>query len=379
MNKATKITGIIIVLLLIAYFSTPTHIKNALIYYKANITDWKIFSNNVVENSSDVWEWPESKEYNKYSLDQEDKTYMEQYESVAFLVIQNDSILHEEYWDSWKKDDYSNVFSVTKSIVSLLVGIAIDEGYIKSIDESIANYLPEFNRDPEKKITIKNLLTMSSGLSWDEAYTSLFSITTQGYYGDKIKETAMSLRTITEPGKQFIYRSGDTQLLSFIVEKVTGKTISKYAEEKLWKPMHASKPALWSKDKKDGDEKAFCCFNTNARDIARIGKLILNKGNWNGKQLVSEKYIAEATTPASFLINEFGTGPLDYYGYQIWIHNYKGKNIPYLRGHLGQYIYSIPEKNAIVVRFGHHKDPIHEGPITMDIEKYLDIAFKILK
>lgn len=379
MNRTAKIIGIIIALLLIAYFSAPTHIKNALIYYKANITDWEIFSNNIVDNCSEVWEWPESKDYNIKPLSKEDKAYMEEYESVAFLVIQNDSIIHEEYWDNWKKDDYSNVFSVTKSIVSLLVGIAIDEGHIKSLDESIANYLPEFSKDTEKKVTIKNLLTMSSGLSWDEAYSSLFSVTTKGYYGDEIKNTVMNLHSVEKPGIQFNYRSGDTQLLSFIVEQATGKTISEYAEEKLWKPMQPSKPALWSTDKKNGDEKAFCCFNTNARDIARFARLILNNGNWNGKQLVSEEYIKQATTPASFLMNEFGTGPLDYYGYQIWIHKYKGKNIPYLRGHRGQYIYAIPEKNAIVVRLGHHKDPKHEGPITMDIEKYLDIAFKMLK
>lgn len=379
MNRTTKIIGIIVALLLVAYFAAPTYIKNALKYYEANITDGEIFSNNVVENSSEVWEWPESKDYNKKSFSPEDKAYMEQFESVAYLVIQNDSIIYEEYWDSWEKDSYSNVFSVTKSIVSLLVGIAKEEGLIKSLDESIATYLPKFNRDPEKKITIKNLLTMSSGLSWDEAYTSLFSVTTQGYYGDKIKETVMNLHTVEDPGKQFNYRSGDTQLLSFILEKATGKTISEYAEEKLWKPMQASMPALWSKDKEDGDEKAFCCFNTNARDIARVGKLILNKGNWNGKQLVPEAYITEATTPASFLENEYGTGSLDYYGYQIWVHNYKGQNIPYLRGHLGQYIYAIPEKNAVVVRLGHHKDTEHRGPITMDIERYLDIAYKMLK
>ncbi len=272
MNKTAKIIGIIFALLLIAYFSMPTHIKNALIHLHANITDWEIFSNNTVENGSDVWEWPQDKEYNKYRLDKEDSDYMERYESVAFLVIQNDSILLEEYWDNWKNDSYSNMFSVTKSIVSLLVGIAIDEGYIKSVEESIANYLPVFNREREKKITIKNLLTMSSGLSWDEAYSSLFSVTTQGYYGDNIKETVMKLHSIAEPGKQFIYRSGDTQLLSFIVEKATGKTISEYASEKLWKPMQASNPALWSKDKEDGDEKAFCCFNTQRKGYSQICK-----------------------------------------------------------------------------------------------------------
>lgn len=379
MNKVVRRIASIIIVLSIVYIAMPTHVKNALIHLHANITDWKIFDNNIVENDTEVWEWHEGDNYNKQNISSEDREYLEKHESVAFLVIQNDSIIHEEYWDSWQKDSYSNVFSVTKSIVSLLVGVALDEGFIKSLDDSIADYLPEFNKAPERNITIKDLLTMSSGLSWDEAYSSLFSVTTKGYYGDAIKKTVMNLHTIKDPGKQFIYKSGDTQLLSFIVENVTGKTISEYASEKLWKPMQASQVALWSTDKKNGDEKTFCCFNTNARDIARFARLLLNNGNWNGKQLVSEAYIKEAITPASYLENEFGTGALDYYGYQIWIHNYNGQNIPYLRGHLGQYIYAIPNKNAIVVRLGHRKDEQIKGAITADIENYLNIAYKFLK
>lgn len=219
---------------------------------------------------------------------------------------------------------------------------------------------------------------MSSGLNWDEAYTALFSKTTQAYYGDEIRKLVMSLEAVEEAGKKYSYKSGDTQLLSFVLEAATGQTISAYAEEKLWKPMQACNDALWNLDKKGGDEKSYCCFNSTARDIARFARLMLHKGNWNGKQLVSEAYLQEAMSPAAYLENEFGDGPLDYYGFQIWIMHYRGMQFPAFRGLGGQYLFAIPQKNAIVVRFGHKRSELYEREKTVDMDGYLDIAFKIL-
>ena len=159
------------------------------------------------------------------------------------MVIQNDSIVYEEYRSGWNDTKTSNIFSSTKSIVGLLVGIAHDEGKITSLDDPVGKYIPEFNEGEKKNITIRNLLTMSGGLSWDEAYASLFSVTTHGYYGNDLYDLVTTLDVIEEPGKQFSYRSGDTQILAFVVEKATGKSISDYAEEKLWKPMQAAQDA----------------------------------------------------------------------------------------------------------------------------------------
>lgn len=373
--KAILILGLLAALwMLIA----PNYLRTSLIYWYANIDDYKIFENTMV-NVADGKDWSESVDYNKYSLDNADREYLENHETVAYLVIQDGKVLYEEYWDGYNTDSHSNIFSATKSIVSLLIGIAIDEGKIKSVDEPIGTYLEEFANDDRGKITIRNLLTMSSGLDWDEAYSSPTSITTKAYYGKKLREVSTDQELIEKPGVRFRYQSGNTQLLAFIVEEATGETISKYAERKLWKPMEAVNTALWSLDKKDGDEKSFCCFNTNARDAARFGQLVLNKGKWNKKQLVSEQYMTDATTAADYILNEEKTEPLDHYAYQYWVLPYKGMDIPYMRGHRGQYIYCIAEKNAVVVRFGKMKDEIREGQITMDIPKYVDIALKILK
>ncbi|WP_321517079.1 serine hydrolase [Marinifilum fragile] len=378
MSRISKTVLILALLTALWMLIAPNYLRTSLIYWYANIDDYKIFENTEV-NVADGRKWKESDSYNKYELESSDREYLEDHETVAYLIIQDGKVLYEEYWDGYNVDSYSNIFSATKSIVSLLIGIAIDEGKIKSVDEPIGNYLEEFANDERGKVTIKNLLTMSSGLDWDEAYSSPTSITTKAYYGKKLRKVSSDQQLIEKPGVRFRYQSGNTQLLSFIVEEATGETIAKYAEHTLWKPMHAVNTALWSLDKKDGDEKSFCCFNTNARDAARFGQLVLNKGSWNGKQLVSEQYITDATRAADYLLNEEKTAALDFYGYQYWILPYKNMNIPYMRGHRGQYIYAIAEKNAVVVRFGKAKDEIKQGQITMDIPKYVDIALKILE
>ena len=378
MSRLSKTVLVLAIAVGLWMLLAPKYLRTSLIYWYANLDDYTIFENKEVsvENGAD---WADADNYNKQELDQTDRVYLENHETVAYLIIQDGKVLFEEYWDGYGTDSHSNIFSATKSIVSLLIGIAIDEGKIKSVDEPIGNYLTEFSTDERGKITIKELLTMSSGLDWNEIYSSPTSITTKAYYGKNLREVSTDQQLIEKPGVRFRYQSGNTQLLAFIVEEATGETISKYAERKLWKPMNAVKPALWSVDKKDGDEKSFCCFNTNARDAARFGQLVLNKGQWNGQQLVSENYITDATQAASFLLNEEKSSALDCYGYQYWVLPYKGMNIPYMRGHRGQYIYAIAEKNAVVVRLGKQKDKEKQGQITMDIPKYVDIALKILK
>lgn len=143
--------------------------------------------------------------------------------------------------------------------------------------------------------------------------------------------------------------------------------------------MMAGQDAFWLLDKKGGDEKSFCCFHTTARDAARFGRLMLNKGNWNGRQLVSKEYMEEAMTPASYLKDQWGKDPLSYYGFQTWIMDYKGEKCPYFRGMLGQYIIAIPSKNAIVVRLGHKRSKEYVKELTTDIIRYMEIAEKILQ
>jgi len=193
------------------------------------------------------------------------------------------------------------------------------------------------------------------------------------------------MKSISEPGVNFVYQSGVTQLLASIVEKATGENITSYVSRKIWTPIQAEENALWSLDRKDGMEKAYCCFNTNARDFARLGQLVLNNGQWNGRQIVSEEYIREATTADESLIDKEChlkecNDVNQQYGFQFWILEKNGMKIPYMRGMLGQYIFVLPEKNAVVVRLGRErlKEYTDDQHYPADIDIWLNTAWDIL-
>lgn len=377
LNKRAKIALYLITIFAIVILITPSHIIRAIIHQQPDIDDYKLFSNRLIQ-AGEPQPWQLDEKYSTIALPDQLRKPLLDNRTVAFLVIQDNKIKYEEYWDGYDADSYSNSFSMSKSIVSLLIGAAIDDGKIKSIDDKVSDYLPEFKEGSKSELTIRNLLTMSAGIDFDEAYSSLFSNTTKLYYGDDLESMVNSAEVITTPGKVFDYQSINSEILAMIVESATGKNIGEYVSEKFWIPMGAENDAIWSLDKEDGMGKAFCCFNSNARDFARWGQLVLNNGAWNRKQLVSEKYINEATSSANYLLDEEGK-QLDYYGLQFWIIHHNGDTIPYMRGILGQYIYAIPEKNVVVVRLGHERDNEYVGDYTKDVAEFLDAAYYILE
>lgn len=374
-----KLSGVVIALLAIAYISLPYYARQALIHLMPVIDDLETFHRDTIRHDpAHVWLWPHAVNYNLHCPDTDDSRYMDSLHTTAFLIIRHDSILYESYRDEWNDTLTSNIYSATKTIVGILTGIALDEGKIHSLDDPVSRYLPIYNKGMQTEVTIRHLLTMSGGMAWDEAYSSLFSVTTHGYYGNDLYDLVIGLDVTERPGIQFSYRSGETQLLAFVLEAATNKTLSQYAEEKLWRPMQAEHDAYWLLDKKGGDEKAFCCFHTTARDVARFGRLMLHRGRWNNRQLVSEKYMDEMMRPASYLKDQWGKDSLSYYGLQTWMMNYQGEQIPCMRGMLGQYVFVIPSKNAIVVRLGRKRHNVYEGALTVDMTRYIDIAMKII-
>ena len=366
-------------LLAVVYFSLPYYARQALVHWMPVIDDVETFHRDTVHHDAgNVWRWAEAEGYNRFQLSESDAAYLDSLHTVAFLVARGDSILFESYRDGWNDTLTSNLYSATKTIVGLLVGVAIDEGKIHSLDDKVSRYIPIYNKGMQADVTLRDLLTMSGGMAWDEAYASLFSVTTHGYYGNDLYELVTRLEVEERPGVRFSYRSGETQLLAFVLEAATGKTLSRYAEEKLWRPMQAEREAYWLLDKEGGDEKAFCCFHTTARDAARFGRLMLHRGEWNGRQLVSREYMDEMLRPASYLKDQWGKDSLSYYGMQIWLMRYRGEIVPCMRGMLGQYIYALPSEDAVVVRLGRKRHDVYDGPFTVDMTRYLDIAVRIL-
>ena len=357
------------------------------------IYDLDIFAHSTIPKPKETFDWKKSNK--TISLSKEDLDYMEKFETSSYLVIKNDEIIFEKYWGDHNKETVSNSFSAAKTLVALLIGIAIDEGKIKSLDDLVQDYLPEFKKDGKEIITIRDLLLMASGLDWQESGKNPLSENAESYYGTDLYHLATNQKRITQPHQLFKYQSGNSQLLGFVVEKATGMSLSEYMYEKIWSQIGASHDAYWSLDEVGGDEKSFCCFYATTQDFARIGRLIENFGNWDGKQLISKAYMEEMIKPATYLKTEDGI-PNYIYGLHIW--SYVGGKYPvaYCRGILGQYIVSIPEEKLIIVRTGSKRAPHYKmtknqlansaffeknkykiGHPT-DIFKYISIAEKMI-
>ena len=383
LKKIGKWLLIILVILNLAIIvSGKTYIYTAVAntYLKGrsgpSIDEYTVFEKREVASGTPV-SWHHSKYYNSKKIPAEALKTVEAMQSIAYVIIKNDSMIHEQYWDGYGEDSHTNSFSMAKTFVSILVGIAIDEGKIKSVDQLVGDFLPEYKTGENAKLTIKHLLTMSSGVNFDENYVSPLAYPAAAYYGTDLKVLTNKYSVAEEPGKTFKYLSGNTVLLSFLLEKATGKNLSDYASEKLWIPLGAKNKAFWSLDHENGEEKSYCCFNSNAPDFARIGELFLDSGKWNGTQIVSAEYVANSIKLAD-LADATG-GKQQKYGYAWWlIPNYKGHAIFYARGILGQYILCIPDKKMVVVRLGKKREkqlPTEDHP--KDVFVYIDAALEM--
>ncbi|MFH1320329.1 MAG: serine hydrolase [Bacteroidota bacterium] len=340
----------------------------------ASIDEYIIFENREVK-AGNHQKWHLGKDYNTKTISGNYLKTLEKYKTIAYLIIKNDSIRHEQYWEGYSENSYTNSFSMAKTIISILTGIAIDEGKIKSVNQPVGDFLEQYKEGEKAGITVKHLLTMSSGINFDESYINPFAFPAQAYHGTDLKKLVFNYKVVEKPGRIFKYLSGNTQLLGFVLEEATGMTVSEYASEKLWKPLEAKKSAWWSLDHKNGDEKAYCCFNSNVRDFARIGQLYLNKGKWNGNQIVPEYYVEQSVIPAD-IIEKDGTKNKRY-GYSWWLIDYNGHQMFYARGILGQYIIVIPDEKMVVVRLGRKRAIRHIDKHPADVYAYIDMALEM--
>ncbi|WP_430817100.1 serine hydrolase domain-containing protein [Carboxylicivirga sp. RSCT41] len=298
----------ILTLTLFVVLSSCQLLYREAVYYQADVTDHKIFPYTEVNTGDKPWHYHKG---NRALFDTLKITFgkdsailladmLEASSTHAFVVIRNDSVLFEKYYEAYQSDDISTFFSVSKSVTSLLMGIAIDEGYIDDVNDPIVKYIPELKgRAPEyERLTLQHLLDMRSGMEFNESYGNPFSHMAKLYYGRNQFAQLKRLEFEHEPGTVHDYQSSSTALLGIAIEKASGKELGQYLEEKVWIPMGMENSATWSvDDKHHRSAKAYCGLNATAIDLAKIGSLYLKKGNWNGKQIVSEEWVTSATTP----------------------------------------------------------------------------------
>ena len=373
----TRLFILIAVLVAVLYITDTDYLLKAVrtIYAKGYTTafleDYKEFDNAVVKN--DMPEpWPVHEAYNSVQETDALIDYHKSTGTIAYIIIKNDSVWFENYYDGFDKNSKSNSFSMAKSYVSGLLGKVISDGYIKSLDEPVGTFFPEFSEGLAAQMTVGDLSSMASGTNWVEEYYSPLSITTRAYFDDDLEKVILGLKVVDEPGKSYKYSSGDTQLLAMVIEKATGKKLYDYLTESFWMPLGSENQTLWQVDSESHDlVKAYCCIASNAKDFARFGKLYKDHGKWNGKQVLDSTFIAKSLTP------RFPESPQ--YGYGWWLQKRADKSFFMMRGHLGQYVIVEPTDNVIIIRLGHQKSPDADTQIfSDDISVYIEEAYKML-
>lgn len=337
----------------------------------AFLEDYTYFNNREIKKGT-AQPWNISKHYNKVKTTEKLNQTHKDLQTTSFLIIKSDSIWHESYFDIGKIDSKTNSFSMAKSIVTSALGKAIDLGLIKSLDTKVIDYLPELQGQYAKYVTVGDLASMASGLQWREDYYGPTSVTTQAYFKKDLRKLMLSLPIANKPGQKFIYQSGDTQLLAMVLEKATKMNLADFVSKHFWQPMGMEHDALWQTDNyENGIEKAYCCIASNARDFAKFGKLYMQNGVWNGKQILSTGFVFTSINP------RFTDSPQ--YGYGWWLSDYKNKHIYYMRGHLGQFVIVIPEDELIIVRLGHIKGKqTKTDPHSNDLYIYIDETYNML-
>ena len=313
----------------------------------SSIDDGKFFPSHLIAKGISK-PWTKDSLYNKKPLPKDLVEDLEKSKTVSFLIIKNGKLLHEQYWDGYSQTSKTNSFSMAKAVTVMLLGKAIEDKKIKSLEQKYSDFYENYkNVEFGKGLTIRDLAKMEAGLNWKENYKNPFLQNAKAYYGKSLEEAVLMRGFKEEPGTKYEYQSGSTQLLGFAVRKAVNKPLAEYASEKLWKPLGMEQNADWTVDD-NGMEKTFCCIQSNSRDFAKLGQLILNNGKVDGLQILNPNFIEEMRTPTKLSNRVYGMG--------LWINNDAPIKHYYFWGLYGQYIIIIPEKQMVIVRTGTYKN-----------------------
>lgn len=295
-------------------------------------------------------------------------TFLADTDSQALIVVKDDTIVYEGYASGFERADLATSFSVAKSFDSALIGMAIDEGFIGSVDDPITDYLPEMlERDPGfGQITIEDLLLMASGLDFQELRWWLFNgddpLTT--YYPDQREISLENTNIVDPPGQYFLYNKYHPQLLGMILERSTGMSVTEYTQTRLWDRIGMEYDGAWALDSEEsGFEKMEAGLNARPIDFAKLGRLYLNDGNWDGVQVVSASWVEAsisldpATHNADYYSHAWGPWVYDdghgYYRYMWYGWLRDGEPADFMaEGDHGQFIYVSPANEVVIVRNG---------------------------
>lgn len=301
-------------------------------------------------------------------LSNEDLAFLNSTESEAFLVFKNDTLIAEWYGNDGADTTHWNSFSMAKSAISMLIGCAIEDGAISSIQDPVSKYISWNGQD----VTLEQLLHMSSGIPFGESYSSPFGYMAKAYYHKDLKAITAPFHVEQTPGSYWSYEGGNTVLLGMVLESATHQKISNYFEEKIWKKIGVSSNAYWNLDDENGFEKPFTGIYATAKDFGMLGQCILHHGKVNGEEILDSTFLAQSFEP--WLIQDGKNTVCDWYGLHWWMGEVDGVKFKSARGMRGQYIVIIPEKNMVVVRIGHQQSKERVNQMPVDLLTYIRIG-----
>jgi len=311
----TSVSALLLVFLILCVTTmciySPTFLGRVLTHWDSKVSDYKIFPERIIEKSEKPYNYEKNVntdlsniivEYSnkKKSLAE----FVKNTDTTSFIIVKNDKIVYEQYANGYNENSINTSFSMAKSVVSLLVGKAIENGNIKNVSEPIANYIPEFENKAIGQKTIEDLLHMRSKIVYNEDKFLWFGDDTLTYWYDNLRELALSHTNVTdEYNGNFHYNNYHPLLLGLILERSTGQSVSQFFEREMWQKIGAEYDASWSLDsKKSGFEKMESGINFHAVDFLKIGSMVLHNGYFNGTQIINDEWL-KSSTLCDFPIN----------------------------------------------------------------------------
>jgi CubicO group peptidase (beta-lactamase class C family) len=338
----------------------------------AHIDDAADFAQRTIATGTPV-AWPRDARYNRDPLEPDTLEHLLRHGSAAFLVAQDGALLHESYFAPYDADSRTNAFSVAKTITTMQVGLAVGQGLVSGFDAPLVERLSEYASDPRgRRATVAQLSAMKAGHDWTEHYYLPLNVTAELYYGGDAAGLVLRQGFEREPGSAFEYSSGSTQLLGVFLQRALaahepGLTIAEHLSRSLWKPLGMARDAIYTLDREGGIERTYCCVFATARDFARLGQLLLQDGEWNGRPLLERAFVERMRTPDL----------VPHYGHSLWMDLKYAYPFWFMQGHQGQYVIGVPSKRLVIVRTGRFRGKYTKGPdgrTRAEVYRFVDQA-----
>lgn len=333
----------------------PVTIFRIVYYNRTGIEDYKNFPSRPLHASESPTQFVEPDDA---SLSSQDVARLERSlrvnDTVAFLVVRGNAILFERYYQGWTSATPSQSFSMAKSFLSMLVGAAVDDGFLASVDDVVTRYVPELTERGFDQVTIEDLLQMRSGSNYIEDENPV-GVHARFTYTADVESEILRLK-VKNRAEGWRYKSGDTALLTLVLKRALApKTLTEYMREKLWSPLGMEGNALWTIDRAGGLEKTWCCLAATARDYAKLGRLYLQHGRFRDEQILPGQWVLRSVetgfSDTPLIDSHHRRMGVWNYSYHWWLVSQKDRDFM-AAGHGGQYLYVNPATDSIVVRLG---------------------------